>query len=109
MKKLLLLALSALSLCGCEKNQCQCVEQKTYTFEVKEYRIAILTSEPQEKTHDIRLAYCVRGVNEAFIEVAVDDEREKLELVYTGYQIKYTLDSLFDLKKVSNNGWELVR
>ena len=65
----------------------------TYTFEVEGHYTAIMTSEVQETTHDIYLAYCVRGVNGAFIEVPQGDKRTELKLYYTGYQIKYTLDN----------------
>lgn len=85
MKKLLLLTPLLLTACANKPT--------TYTFEVKEHYTAIMTSEVQETTHDIYLAYCVRGVNEAFIEVPQGDKRTELELYYTGYQIKYTIDN----------------
>lgn len=81
---------------------------RSYTFHVKSYVIAVLTSEPQEVTHDMRLAYCTRYKNDAYIEVPIDDNRTDLELVYTGYQITYTLERGLIDSKVSNNGWALV-
>lgn len=80
---------------------------RSYTFEVDEHVIAELTSEVQEITHDMYLAHCVRGANECFIEVPVNDERKELELVYTGYIIKYTITHGIGSTKVSNNGWSL--
>lgn len=103
MKKINLL-LPLLLLTGC--NNTYNVANKPYEFTVKEYKIAVQTSEVQEKTHDIRLAYCVAGANEAFIEVPLDDNREKLKLVHTGYIITYKFDSLI-AREVSNNGWEI--
>lgn len=81
---------------------------RSYTFKVEDHVIAVLTSEVQEITHDMYLAYCKRGVNEAFIEVPVNDKSTELELVYTGYQITYTLERGLIDSKVSNNGWALV-
>lgn len=81
---------------------------RSYTFHVEGYVIAVLTSEPQEVTHDMRLAYCTRYKNDAYIEVPIDDNRTDLELVYTGYQITYTLERGLIDSKVSNNGWALV-
>lgn len=81
---------------------------RSYTFHVEGYVIAVLTSEPQEVTHDMRLAYCTRYKNDAYIEVPVNDKSTELELVYTGYLITYTLDSGLIKNKVSNNGWALA-
>lgn len=103
MKKINLL-LPLLLLTGC--NNTYNVANKPYEFTVKEHKIAVQTSEVQETTHDIYLAYCVRGANECFIEVPVNDERETLTLVHTGYVITYKFDSLLT-KDVSNGGWEL--
>lgn len=103
MKKINLL-LPLLLLTGC--NDTYNVANKPYEFTVKEHKIATQTSEVQEKTHDIYLAYCVAGANECFIEVPVNDAREKLKLVHTGYIITYKFDSLI-AREVSNNGWEI--
>lgn len=97
MKKLLLVA-TTLFLVGCQN-------QKSYSFKVENHYVAVMTSEPQEKTHDMYLAYCVCNANECFVEVPFNDERTKIDLVYTGYIITYTLDTY---EKVSNNGWAIL-
>lgn len=116
-KKLLLLTLSALALCGCNNSAetpakeiaptCDC-KHYTYTFKVEGHITAFLTSEVQETTHEPYLAYCKSGVNDCFIEIPYGDEREELELVYTGYVITYTLGFDGNDTKVSNNGWMLA-
>lgn len=101
-KTSLLLSLLLLSAC----NDTYVVTNKPYEFKVTEHKIAVQTSEVQEHTHDIYLAYCVAGANECYIEVPVNDTREKLMLVHTGYVITYKFDGIIN-KTVSNNGWEI--
>lgn len=79
----------------------------TYTFKVDEHVIAEITSEVQEHTHDMYLAHCVRGANDCYIEVPVNDTRTELQLYYTGYIIKYTITRGIGSTKVSNNGWAI--
>lgn len=81
--------------------------ERIYEFDVDGHFIATLTSEVQEHTHDMYLAHCIREANETYIEVPVNDQSLKLNLIYTGYNITYTLGSGITSKKVSNQGWAL--
>lgn len=104
MKKLKLLALlSALMLCSCGNGE----KPRTYTFDVVEYHTAYITSEVQEKTYEPRIAFCESGINYAYVEVPQDYNSDKIELIYTGYKIRYLINS--GRKSVSNEGWELYK
>ena len=95
MKKLLLLLPILLTLTACNN-------QETYEFKVKGHYTTYMTSEPQNYTHDLYVAYCESGVNTAYVEVPQGDTRETLKLRYTGYIIKYWL---VGWEIGSNNGW----
>ena len=76
-------------------------------FDVKYLTTAYITSEVQEKTHDMTLAYCD---NDIYVEVPDYFNSNTVNLVYTNRIIWYTirLSDGFSIK-VSNKGYEYPR
>lgn len=73
---------------------------KTSKVKVVNYDIAVITSEVQEYTHNLKLAHLD---NDIYVEVPNDYNEETINIEYTGKVIYYhTVNG----NKVSNKGYE---
>ena len=73
-------------------------------YRVVSYETAVITSEVQDYTHDLRIANLG---NDIYVEVPQDYDSEYLAAEYTGEVVYYWLEGYSE--KVSNRGWEYLR
>jgi uncharacterized protein YcfL len=93
MKKISLLLLGLLFMMASCSNRSK--------VKVVNYDVAVITSEVQEHTHNLKLAHLD---NDIYVEVPNDYDKDTISIEYTGKVIYYhTVNG----DKVSNKGYEL--
>lgn len=112
MKKRLIALLTGL-LCLSSITACTKGIEKEYSMEIKELYTAYITSDVQEETHDLTVAYCKRGMSlfNYYIEVPEWPEIIPAKLVAkeTGSKTYFHIEIDGKDEKVTDHGYKFIK